>query len=441
VPGYLWPFAALPWLLLLLALGGFVWGLVAGLTAAALSGLGVALVQARRTSVGARLACLLVLDGVAGMLLIVVGALLVVLSAGPERGPGPAIAPNQPVLAGQPGAGQPAPALPPAPDVPLPPVRKLFTRGPRVYLADQEEFGVRSGPWPFGKDGKVGDGRPIRVAGVRSRKGLSMHPPDAPGFASARYRLGKQAAVFKAVVAINETSNWCFSPATFTVLGDGRPLWQSAAIAHNHTHSQECRVDVTGVDVLELRVQVANGSTGVHAVWVEPRLLQKADTPDEAAPLFAAGPRLYLSDVDPFEVHPGPWPVSPGGVIGPDNNPITVAGVRSPKGLGMHPPDGPGAASARYRLGKKAAVFKAAVALNDTAQIVVSRAVFEVYGDGKLLWQSAAVGKGTPPQECRVDVSGVDVLELRVTSEGSHIGLHAVWVEPRLLQKADTPDR
>jgi hypothetical protein len=156
--------------------------------------------------------------------------------------------------------------------------------------------------------------------------------------------------------------------------------------------------------------------------------------------LFTAGPREYLSDLREIDVRAGPWPLSKNGVIGPEKNPIAVGGVRSPKGLGLHPPDRPGYATVKYRLGKQAALFKAAVALNDTAQIVFSQAVFEVYGDDKRLWQSAPVGKGAKAQECSVDVAGVEVLELRVTSQGSHFGLHAVWVEPRLLQKADTLD-
>jgi hypothetical protein len=159
---------------------------------------------------------------------------------------------------------------------------KLFPNGPRRFLSDLEGFDVRSGLMPVSMNGQLGNGKDvIKVNSVLSPKGIGMHPPAAPAYAAIKYRLGKEAAVFKAVVAINDTSNWCFSPATFTVLGDGKPLWQSKWIAHNHAHSQECSVSVSGVDVLELRVQVVNGNQGVHAVWVEPRLLQKADTPDE----------------------------------------------------------------------------------------------------------------------------------------------------------------
>jgi hypothetical protein len=315
--------------------------------------------------------------------------------------------------------------------------------GPRYFLSDLEAFDVQSGPMPVSAHGQLGNGQDrITVNGTLSPKGVGMHPPPAPGYAAAKYRLNKSAAVFRAVVAINDTTTWCWSPATFTVLGDGKPLWQSKAIAHNWSRSQECLVDVSGVEVLELRVQVLNGNQGVHAVWVEPRLLQKPDTPDVDAPpvLFAAGPREYLSDLNEIDVRAGPWPLSKNGVIGPEKNPIAVGGVRSPKGLGLHPPDSPGYAAVKYRLGKQAAVFKAAVALNGTAQIVFSQAVFEVYGDDKRLWQSAPAGKDTRPQECSLDVGGVDMLELRVSSQGSHLGLHAVWLEPRLLQKADTPD-
>jgi hypothetical protein len=45
------------------------------------------------------------------------------------------------------------------------------------------------------------------------------------------------------------------SPATFIVLGDGKELWQSKKITHNHARSQDFQIIVKGVDVLELRVQ------------------------------------------------------------------------------------------------------------------------------------------------------------------------------------------
>jgi hypothetical protein len=107
-----------------------------------------------------------------------------------------------------------------------------------------------------------------------------MHPPAWGAYASVVYRLNAEAALFKATAAINDTTNWCFSPALFSVWGDGKELWRSRNIAHNHERSQECEIDIRGVTVLELRVQCINGNTGVHAVWFEPRVFQSMNSPD-----------------------------------------------------------------------------------------------------------------------------------------------------------------
>lgn len=271
IPGYLGLFAALPWCLLVLALGGFVWGVSAGFVATGLFAVGMTLMKARQWSVALRLAGLLVLDGVVGFLIIVGGTLCVLGSLSDSASPQAAA--NQPDSSRQP--------KPPSTVAGLAPGSPLFTKGPRLYLAEMQEFDVVSGPWPFNKNGTIGDGRPIRVNRVLSRKGLNMHPPPAPAYAAVHYLLGKQAKLFRAVAAINETSDRCASPATFTVFGDGRTLWQSGPIDPTRTRSQECRVDVSGVNLLELRVECANGNSGVHAVWIQPRLLQQANTPDE----------------------------------------------------------------------------------------------------------------------------------------------------------------
>jgi S1-C subfamily serine protease len=175
-------------------------------------------------------------------------------------------------------------------------------------------------------------------------------------------------------------------------------------------------------------------------------LLQgKAAVQDRSLPsvreLFAKQPRVYLSDLQEFDVLSGPWRVSNGGQLGdPEHRLIQVNGTRSPKGLSMHPPD-KDYAGVKYRLGKQARLFKAEAALNDTAGLPLAAAVFEVWGDGRRLWRSEPVNKPKNPRKCQVDIPGVDVLELRVYATGSHLNLHAVWVEPRLLQKANTPDR
>src|SRR5262249_49651760 len=95
---------------------------------------------------------------------------------------------------------------------PGPPPSWLFPNGSRRFLSDLQEFDVRYGPWPFTKGG-IGNGKdPIKVGGVLSPHGLGMHPPNSPEYAAAKYRLGKEAELFKATVAINDNTDWCFSP-------------------------------------------------------------------------------------------------------------------------------------------------------------------------------------------------------------------------------------
>lgn len=322
--------------------------------------------------------------------------------------------------------------------------RRLFDEQNFVYLADLPEFDVKNGEWPFTKDGTTGskDMR-IKVGGKPSTKGLGMHPPPNPAWASVKYRLAGQAALLKTTVAVNDTANFCWTPAIFTVLGDGKQLFQSGNIAHNHSRTQECSVNISGVDVLELRVHSIGNNSGVHAVWVDPRLLQTADTADPGWPrskkLFANGPREFLSDLLETDSKVGPWPLGTNGDKG-DGKQIQCNGKASPKGLGMHPPSR-GYAAATYRLNKQAEVFRAAVALDDSARFSPSANVtFEVHGDGKRLWTSSATPKKGEAQKLNVNVAGVDLLELRVVCPGFNHGLAAVWLEPRLLQTPDAAD-
>ena len=327
----------------------------------------------------------------------------------------------------------------------LPPITNIFAGGQCVYLSDLKEYAVKNGPWPFAKDGTIGapENHRIQVGGKESPHGIGMHPPENPKIASAKYRLGKQAALFKATVAIDDSTDFCFTPAVFTVWGDGKQLFESKYISHIHSRALGCSVDVSGVDILEIRVHAVGVNSGVHAVWVEPRLLQHAETADPAIPaplkLFERGPREFLSDLAEMETKLGPWALGKNGTDG-NNEAIAVNGKKSPKGLGLHPPK-EGSASVSYRIGKKAALFKGGVAFNDHAFAPAGPVVFEIHGDGKQLWRSQALRKQGVEEQFNVAVSGVDVLELRVIAEGDNFALHAVWIEPRLLQKSDTPDK
>jgi hypothetical protein len=136
----------------------------------------------------------------------------------------------------------------------------------------------------FGKKGNLGYGAgnsfKIIVMGKDSPNGLSMVPASKAS-CWARYRLKKTAHTFMAFASLNDSAGApgkppgvgkIPTPVTFRVLGDGKELWKSNPVdaARN---VQECKVDVTGVDVLELRVDCPGSSVNAHPVWLEPRVL------------------------------------------------------------------------------------------------------------------------------------------------------------------------
>jgi hypothetical protein len=252
----------------------------------------------------------------------------------------------------------------------------------------------------------------------KARKGKDGHWEELPGCEKVELSIENQKAT-----------------ATFSIASP--PKTKTAYVLQTAFVNGEGNAHFTEVGTFHVTVASAAPSGG--------KTVASGPTPatvDRALPaprqLFQQQSWEYLSDLQEFDVKSGPWPVSKNGDLGnPEHRTIQVDGVQSPKGLSMHPPDGH-YASVKYRPGKQASVFQAQVALNDSTTFVPAAAVFEVWGDGKRLWQSNPIKEPKRPQECRVDVAGVDVLELRVNATGSHFGLHAVWVEPRVLRDADS---
>jgi hypothetical protein len=204
---------------------------------------------------------------------------------------------------------------------------------------------------------------------------------------------------------------------------------------------------VTGVELLELRVQVARGNVNALAVWVDP-FVWKAGLPKiEPKKDDSPSPNdqiVYLSDLKEIEVKNGAWPVTKGGRMGNpadgnrvENAPITIKGERCPRGIGMHPPVFDENASIQFRLGGKGNRFTSRVSINDTADTIFGAGVFIVLGDGKELWKSNEIKKPGEIDTCNIDVAGIDVLELRTTRVGTHAGLHLAWLDPRVTADKD----
>lgn len=146
----------------------------------------------------------------------------------------------------------------------------LMKAASRQYLIDLNEFDVKAGQWNFGKGVLCGgDDVPIRINEKQSLFGLGMLPP-SNGMFSVKYRLAKAAKTFAASVALNDTvSKEAGTAVTFMLFADGKQIWASKPVKHPR-QSQPCFVSVSGVEVLELRVNCPGDHFFEHAVWIDP---------------------------------------------------------------------------------------------------------------------------------------------------------------------------
>jgi hypothetical protein len=120
---------------------------------------------------------------------------------------------------------------------------------------------------------KLGDNERISFNGVRSPNAIFMHP-EPQSFASVTYDLKNPYTVFRAkahIVSRHRQQGNPVTPLTFEVLGDGKTLWKSKPLTKKG-QSRACEVKITGVRVLELRVNCPGPHDWAWSVWIEPRL-------------------------------------------------------------------------------------------------------------------------------------------------------------------------
>jgi hypothetical protein len=108
--------------------------------------------------------------------------------------------------------------------------------------------------------------------------------------------------------------------------------------------------------------------------------------------------------------------------------PLTLGGRVFERGLGVH-----SRSSLTYRLDKKFALLAGVIGLNDGAS-ALGHVEFVVRGDGKELFRTA-MAAGDAPKPLRVNVAGVETLELFVDfGRNEDTGDHADWAELRLVK-------
>ncbi len=117
-----------------------------------------------------------------------------------------------------------------------------------------------------------------------------------------------------------------------------------------------------------------------------------------------------------------------------DGRPITLNGAAYAKGLGVHAP-----AELRYPLGGTCSAFRTDVGVDDEVGGRGS-VVFQVWGDGALLYDSGAMTGSSATKSVVVDVQGRKELRLVVTDGGNSTrNDHADWAGARLACAAEAP--
>ncbi|PRY31680.1 alpha-galactosidase-like protein [Umezawaea tangerina] len=112
---------------------------------------------------------------------------------------------------------------------------------------------------------------------------------------------------------------------------------------------------------------------------------------------------------------------------GGDGNPLRVGGVAYAKGLGVH-----ATSEVSVYTGRRCSRFTAGIGLDDETTETGS-VVFQVVGDGRVLFDSGAVRAKGAARAISVDTTGVRMLALRVTDAGDGKNFdHADWTEARV---------
>lgn len=161
--------------------------------------------------------------------------------------------PAQPAVALLPG---PQPRLAAAPSVQLPqwptgiPLR--VEGGRRIYLSDLtpilvEEEGAFGRVWPHRRDRNL-EGGPILLDDVRYAKGVVIHSQ-----ARLRWKLHQRYGRFTTMIGIADEVGF-EGHCPVIISGDGRELWRRDALTGRDA-AERIDLDVTGIDILEIRVE------------------------------------------------------------------------------------------------------------------------------------------------------------------------------------------
>jgi alpha-galactosidase len=162
-----------------------------------------------------------------------------------------------------------------------------------TWLADLDLAPIRQG-WGQAQKDRAVTGRPLAIAGSPFARGIGTH-------AKARIWLALhgKALRFTAAVGVDDgATDGGRASLTFTVLGDGRKLFDSGVMRRGEP-AKPVDVDVAGIQhLLLLCGDAGDGIDSDHADWADPKLTwrgtgpQLVGAPDEPAVLLTPPPPL-----------------------------------------------------------------------------------------------------------------------------------------------------
>ena len=294
-----------------------------------------------------------------------------------------------------------------------------------VYVSDLTPVGTPINGWgPIELDmsnggNQAGDGGELLLNGVGYEKGLGVHADS-----EVVYNLNGEYSRFLSDIGLNAGPRETGS-VFFEVYGDGNLLYRSALMTGNSA-TEIVDVDVTGLSELRLVVD-GNGAIEFDtANWADARLVRNLPPFD------------YLSDLTPVGTPVNGWgpielDMSNGGNQAGDGGVLQLNGVAYTKGLGVHADS-----EVIYNLNGEYRKFVSDIGL-DAGPRESGSVIFEVYGDGALLYSSGLLTGNSATQSLDIDVAGVNELRLVVDGNGAIEFDTANWADAHVV-RADAGD-
>ncbi|MCG6154634.1 NPCBM/NEW2 domain-containing protein [Rubinisphaera margarita] len=247
---------------------------------------------------------------------------------------------------------------------------------------------------------------PIVVNGTGFSKGVGIH---STGHLTLNLKgLGDR---FQASIGVPDDVPSDDGSVVFHVVGDGQTLYQSSVITGAHA-AIPIDVDVRGIRRLELRVTDAgDGNFRDHAVWGNAAVTWFDEVYASDVPWFATATDYGTIQLD----------------LTTDRQNLVIDGYQFGKGIGIH-----ANGTIRIPLNGRYSDFRSFIGVDDESGDVGS-VVFNVSGDGQLLYTSGILTGSSSLRSFTIDVSGVQELHLEVTDAADgNISDHASWGWPVL---------